>query len=211
MPWRLTACQKCEAPVHTRFSKDRPTDLCYECRKAKEREIERKRRQHGDGWAHARWELNGKRCWWCGKVTPWEEIHADHVIPLSKGGGGGGNLVPSCGPCNWSKHDLAAPLKAKGAIPDEMLPRYTRAVSVQFTLKEFLAANQLRAAQVERNAREKLGLPLGENTIYRMMRNSTPRKLDVEALNSILESLSDLLGREIKVDEIIIFHSEMKE
>lgn len=43
------------------------------------------------------------RCWWCSRKVG-KKYHADHVIPLSRGGSGGiENIVISCAPCNWSK------------------------------------------------------------------------------------------------------------
>lgn len=40
--------------------------------------------------------------------TPLSEIQAEHVQPLSRGGANGTtNLLPSCGPCNADKRDLA--------------------------------------------------------------------------------------------------------
>jgi 5-methylcytosine-specific restriction endonuclease McrA len=42
------------------------------------------------------------RCAYCGAAA----TTIDHVIPLSRGGRNTiGNLLPACGPCNWSKHD----------------------------------------------------------------------------------------------------------
>lgn len=41
-------------------------------------------------------------CYWC-RIAPAEV--EDHLIPRSRGGGGGANLVPSCTPCNSRKRD----------------------------------------------------------------------------------------------------------
>lgn len=79
------------------------------------------------------------------------------------------------------------------------------AVAVRLTLKEFMESRDLKALQVESNAREKLGLPLGENTIYRMMSKDRIQKIDLVALNSILESLADLTGEEVQIGDILIF------
>lgn len=56
----------------------------------------------------AEWEaklvLYKGRCHWCGKKIK-GVTHADHVIPLARGGTNYiSNLVPSCAPCNLSKH-----------------------------------------------------------------------------------------------------------
>jgi 5-methylcytosine-specific restriction endonuclease McrA len=41
-------------------------------------------------------------CHWCGR--PHAET-VDHVIPVTAGGVHQGNLVPACGPCNFSRKD----------------------------------------------------------------------------------------------------------
>lgn len=47
--------------------------------------------------------LYASPCWVCGSTN---DIHADHRIPLSKGGRHSiGNLDPLCADCNLSKHD----------------------------------------------------------------------------------------------------------
>ncbi len=43
------------------------------------------------------------RCAYCDEKLTRDNLTRDHVIPRSKGGGGGDNLVPSCGPCNRAK------------------------------------------------------------------------------------------------------------
>jgi 5-methylcytosine-specific restriction endonuclease McrA len=45
------------------------------------------------------------RCYWCGMKTA-DKYHADHVIPLAKGGSNGPeNIVIACPTCNLKKHD----------------------------------------------------------------------------------------------------------
>jgi 5-methylcytosine-specific restriction endonuclease McrA len=47
--------------------------------------------------------LYASPCFYCGSKT---SIHADHIIPISKGGRHSiGNLVPACSSCNLSKND----------------------------------------------------------------------------------------------------------
>jgi|GEM_PF-4820418 hypothetical protein len=51
-------------------------------------------------------EFNGK-CAYCGKEVVGNDFDVDHLVPISKGGGGlhmYGNLVLSCRPCNANKH-----------------------------------------------------------------------------------------------------------
>jgi hypothetical protein len=43
------------------------------------------------------------RCWWCTKKVD-RKYHADHRIPVSRGGTSDkGNIVIACSQCNWSK------------------------------------------------------------------------------------------------------------
>jgi 5-methylcytosine-specific restriction endonuclease McrA len=86
--------------------------VCYECEK-------KMRRKHGKGFAFSRWEANGNRCWWCGKKLHISDIQADHIIPVTQGGGGGSNIVPSCKRCNSKKSDHPAQAVALGSIPLE--------------------------------------------------------------------------------------------
>lgn len=53
-----------------------------------------------------RWLKTAKtvRCYWCSTVAPKKERHADHIIPLSKGGAhSAANLCAACATCNRSK------------------------------------------------------------------------------------------------------------
>lgn len=81
-------------------------------------------------------------------------------------------------------------------------------VPIRLKLREFFEANNLRPAHVEQYAREKTSYRLGENTVYRMMGNSVPKRLDMEALGSILASASALLGREVNISEVLEWHPE---
>ena len=78
-------------------------------------------------------------------------------------------------------------------------------VTIRLLLKEFFAANKLRPLHVEAAAIKQLGLPLGENTIYRMMKNPEPQKIDAVTLDSILRGSSYLLGRPVKIEELVTF------
>jgi len=57
-------------------------------------------------WAKSWKSLEFVNCHWCGCVITPNECHADHVMPLSKGGAHCvANLVISCQPCNNRKKD----------------------------------------------------------------------------------------------------------
>jgi len=51
---------------------------------------------------HYMWRVK-PRCAYCDEDLTRNNLTRDHVIPRSKGGGGGDNLVPSCAPCNRAK------------------------------------------------------------------------------------------------------------
>ncbi len=64
--------------------------------------------------------LYGYLCYWCGKDLLPNDTHADHYIPLSKGGSDYiSNIVPSCAKCNLSKQaKMPAEFKpGEGNIP----------------------------------------------------------------------------------------------
>lgn len=78
-------------------------------------------------------------------------------------------------------------------------------MAIRLTLKSFLEMHNLKVLQVEVTAREKLRLPLGQNTLYRMMSKDRIGKIDLVTVNSLLESLSDLTGRDVQINEIFEF------
>lgn len=52
-------------------------------------------------------DVQGGRCYWCSR--PLDRYHADHVIPLSRGGSNyPDNIVVACPSCNGSKHNKLA-------------------------------------------------------------------------------------------------------
>ena len=60
---------------------------------------------NGDEWQEMKAAYD-YRCLRCGKQEPTIKLTADHVIPVSKGGGGGiENIQPLCLSCNVWKHD----------------------------------------------------------------------------------------------------------
>lgn len=49
------------------------------------------------------------RCSYCGDQFLLTDLHKEHKVPLSRGGSNTrGNIVPSCGPCNYRKGRLTA-------------------------------------------------------------------------------------------------------
>lgn len=55
-----------------------------------------------------RWQFDRQhgKCFWCSEPIEFDTCHADHIIPLSRGGTNWiSNVVCSCPFCNASKHD----------------------------------------------------------------------------------------------------------
>lgn len=51
------------------------------------------------------WERDGGRCWMCCRKVEFEDMHLDHVVPVSRGGVHTyGNVKTACEPCNLAKH-----------------------------------------------------------------------------------------------------------
>lgn len=80
------------------------------------KKAKRRGAQHGAigtySWAEiARlWIMFSRTCAYCGTLTLLDDIQAEHVVPLSRGGANNlTNLLPSCGPCNSDKRDLLLP------------------------------------------------------------------------------------------------------
>lgn len=51
---------------------------------------------------HYVWRVR-PHCAYCNAPLTRDTLTRDHIVPRSKGGGGGDNLVPACGPCNRAK------------------------------------------------------------------------------------------------------------
>ena len=66
----------------------------------------------------------GGRCAYCDVKGP---LHADHRIPLSRGGSNSiDNIVPACRTCNLRKHDRTeAEFRARLAAEEKQRPPYT--------------------------------------------------------------------------------------
>lgn len=75
---------------------------------------------------------------------------------------------------------------------------------IRLTLDTFLQAHGLKALQVEKHSRT-IGHPLGGNSLYRMMGREHVGKGDLNAINALLETLSDLTGRTVAIGEILEF------
>ena len=69
----------------------------------------RARRRGSGGWhtgsdVRAQYQRQRGKCYWCGDAVG-NTYHADHVVPLTKGGSDGPeNIVVSCPHCNQVKH-----------------------------------------------------------------------------------------------------------
>ena len=52
------------------------------------------------------WEIQNRRCGYCGTQIGIREVTVDHIIPLSRGGPDcADNVICSCKPCNELKRD----------------------------------------------------------------------------------------------------------
>lgn len=107
-PW-MTArhCPECDA-----YFTPLLTSTTIHCTKRCNKRAARRRRRARENHAVNMWtwsEFNkiilkfGHRCAYCGD-EPADQMEADHVVPLSRGGSDAlSNLLPACKPCNGSK------------------------------------------------------------------------------------------------------------
>ena len=72
------------------------------------------------------WMQFDKRCAYCRARTPLENIQAEHVTALARGGANNlSNLLPSCGGCNSDKRDLTLSDWAKDRARRNLPPVFT--------------------------------------------------------------------------------------
>lgn len=98
----------------TEGESDYPTTAyCSEPCKRRASRARRRAAEHGApgtytwGQVVGLWATFGKACAYCRQPTPLEDIQAEHVTALSRGGANNiGNILPSCMPCNADKRDL---------------------------------------------------------------------------------------------------------
>lgn len=119
----------------------RPKSYCSNDCKQKAKRVRRRGAEHGSTgvytWAEIvrLWLTFDKACAYCRVDTPLDDIQAEHVEPISRGGANNlTNLLPSCGPCNSDKRDLSldawAADRARRGLPsvattwDASDPRY---------------------------------------------------------------------------------------
>lgn len=67
----------------------------------------------GEGFSYMQWQymidFTRTICFCCGRPSCQSDLHADHVIPISKGGAHDiRNIQPLCADCNLRKHDKTA-------------------------------------------------------------------------------------------------------
>ena len=97
--WRAENQEK-KRTSDAKWQKDNPGKR----RAIKQRYRAKKRNAQGDCTAEqlqARFDYHGNKCVYCDST---ENLHADHQIPLSRGGTNfASNMVPACASCNLSK------------------------------------------------------------------------------------------------------------
>lgn len=96
-------CLTCSIPT-TRGTRCPLCEAGHQAQRNHERDAKRgssTQRGYGSDYRKARTKLlaGDPACHWCGALA----TTADHLIPLARGGGVEGNLVPSCGPCNFAR------------------------------------------------------------------------------------------------------------
>lgn len=129
--WTLR-CEWCDAEhrTHQPFTRFCGSECSRRAAKARRRALE-----HGAPgtyrWADLvrLWVAFDRCCAYCRQPTPLDEIQAEHVHPLSKGGRNDlSNLLPACGQCNADKRDLLL-LEWKTDRERRQLPAVTTAWS----------------------------------------------------------------------------------
>lgn len=110
VPKFTRTCYWCGADFETHQSRAR---YCSKEHNHKHGKVRRRAREHnaqGDYTFSALvklWAAFDKCCAYCQAPTDLQDIQAEHVTPLSRGGRNDlSNLLPSCGPCNADKRDV---------------------------------------------------------------------------------------------------------
>jgi 5-methylcytosine-specific restriction endonuclease McrA len=96
-------CYDCKGLESSHPTFERPVSIRLEIIRAASEEVKEAIKSWRRGWR----SLNSVVCYWCKSAFSPDDCHADHVIPLSRGGPHDlNNLVVACASCNLRKHDL---------------------------------------------------------------------------------------------------------
>ena len=122
---RTFECEWCglEGSTHQTIAR-----FCSDWCARKNGKMRRRARERGAtgtySWAQVTrlWMAFNKSCAYCRRPTPLDQIQAEHVTALSRGGTNSfNNILPSCGPCNQDKQALSltawAATRAKRNLP----------------------------------------------------------------------------------------------
>ena len=74
---------------------------------------------------------------------------------------------------------------------------------IRLKLRELLNELRVRPQTVERVARDDLGYPFGENSIYRILKTEYPSQVNLESLNAIIHALRHHTGQDIQVSDVL--------
>lgn len=90
--------------IEAKYRRNHPETVSAKSHRRRARKLSAEGTYNGDD-IKAQLKRQKKRCYYCGKKLN-SKYHADHVIPLSRGGSNGpDNLVIACPQCNWRKND----------------------------------------------------------------------------------------------------------
>lgn len=78
---------------------------------------------------------------------------------------------------------------------------------IVWQLPQLLDHHGLKPRQVETEA-IRLGFPLGHNTIYRLVQESGPSRIDLGTLLALIEALRSLIGAQVTVSDILEYQED---
>jgi 5-methylcytosine-specific restriction endonuclease McrA len=102
-------------------------------------------------------------CQYCGAHPPDVLLHADHIVAVANGGGGGlDNLITACQSCNLGKG--AVPLNS---TPETMAQKAARVAEAEEQLAGYSAVLRAKRERIEEDAWEVVHALTGGDSIHR--------------------------------------------